>query len=312
MKHFFLQAVFVLFITNLCYSQTRPDQSSALYAIAELPTPVLNTPDFSFVFGSSDGNNPHLDESGLIREVEFVALPTTVFKVEQVLPKKGATIYRVTTVDYPYHSKKGFFIDSRFASTVNYKPSNRLRELPPKKAIIHSLISAESCRYVWGGNYRAGIPQMLMFYPPPIPLTQEVKDQWTLRGLDCSGLLYEATNGCTPRNTGSLITVGEAVPIANLNADQIIQALEPLDILVWKGHVIIVLDKDRAIESRLDYDTQRAGNQGGVKIRKLKDVLDETLQERIPVNNYADDLEGGDKKFVVRRWYAGEDNKLKR
>ena len=147
------------------------------------------------------------------------------------------------------------------------------------------------------------------FIPPPIPPSQDIKDQWILKGLDCSGLLYEATNGCTPRNTSSLISFGEPVQIATLDSDQIIQSLQTLDILVWKGHVIIVLDKDRAIESRLDYDTTREGNQGGVRIRTLKDVVDETLGTRVPVNEYTDVVEGGKKKFVVRRWYTGEGNK---
>jgi hypothetical protein len=73
---------------------------------------------------------------------------------------------------------------------------------------------------------------------------------------------------------------------------------------VWEGHVIIVLDRDRAIESRLDYDQQLEGNQGGVKIRNLREVLDETLRERVPVDDYAKDRAGGQKKFVVRRWYT--------
>jgi hypothetical protein len=303
MKHFPLYAVFLLIITNSCFGQNRPDQSPALYAIAELPTPVLNTADFTFVFGNTDGKTLHRDDSDLTREVEFIALPETVFKIEEVIPGAAATIYRVTTEDYPYPIRKGYFIDSRFVTTLNYKPPRRLQKLPPQSVIINNLLSAEKQSYLWGGNYRQGIPQMLTFYPPPIPLSQDVKDQWTLKGLDCSGLLYEATNGCTPRNTSSLISFGEPVKIATLDSDQIIQTLQTLDILVWKGHVIIVLDKDRAIESRLDYDTKRAGNQGGVRIRSLKEVLDETLEARVPVNEYTDVVEGVKKKFVVRRWY---------
>ncbi len=309
MKNFFLYVVFVLITTNPSFGQTGPGQSPGLYAIAELPTPVLNTSDFTSVFGSTDGKTLHRDDSGLIREVEFIALPKTVFKIEEVIPGPPVTMYRVTTDDYPYPTPKGYFIDSRFVITHNYKPPRRLQKLPPQGVIISNLLSAEKSRYIWGGNYRAGIPQMLTFYPPPIPPSQDIKDQWILKGLDCSGLLYEATNGCTPRNTSSLISFGEPVQIATLDSDQIIQSLQTLDILVWKGHVIVVLDKDRAIESRLDYDTTREGNQGGVRIRTLKDVVDETLGTRVPVNEYTDVVEGGKKKFVVRRWYTGEGNK---
>ncbi|MBW1853760.1 MAG: peptidoglycan endopeptidase, partial [Deltaproteobacteria bacterium] len=120
--------------------------------------------------------------------------------------------------------------------------------------------------------------------------------------------LYETTGGSTPRNTSSLITFGEPVKIAGLSASQIIQTLKPLDIIVWMGHVIIVLDKERTIESRLDYDKEHEGNQGGVRIRTLKEVVDETRKERVPVDNYEDEVEKGKKKFVVRRWYSSMKN----
>jgi hypothetical protein len=308
MKYLFLYVVFVLITTNPSFAQTGADQSPGLYAIAELPTPVLHTADFTSAFGGTDGKTLLRDASGLIREVEFIALPKTVFKIEEVISGTVATMYRVTTEDYPYPTRKGYFIDSRFVNTVNYKPSSRSRKLPPQSVIINNLLSAEHCRYLWGGNYRQGILQMLTFYPPRIPLSQDVKDQWILKGLDCSGLLYEATNGCTPRNTSSLISFGEPVKIATLDLDQIIHSLQTLDLLVWKGHVIIVIDKNRAIESRLDYDTNREESQGGVRIRRLKEVLAETFQERVPVNEYTDVVEGGKKKFVVRRWYKEEDN----
>ena len=145
---------------------------------------------------------------------------------------------------------------------------------------------------------------MLSFYAPAKILNADLEDQWMLKGIDCSGLLYEATNGFTPRNTSSLITFGESVKIANLSANQIMQEVEPLDIIVWKGHAIIILDKNRVIESRLDYDMEKEGNQGGVRIRKLKEVLTETLKTRIPVDNYEDAVEEGKKKFVIRRWYS--------
>ena len=309
MKVVFLYTLLALVITHPCSAQDRPQQSPHLYAIAQLPTPVLNTSNFPFVFGNKDGKTLHLDDSGLIREVEFVALPKTVFEIEEVLPGTAATIYRVTTADYPYPARNGYFIDSRFVKTVNSNPENRPQKLPTQKAIINNLLSAEGSRYIWGGNYRTGIPEMLTFYPPRASLSQDVLDQWILKGLDCSGLLYEATSGYTPRNTSSLISFGETVPIANLNSDQIIQKLKTLDILVWKGHVIIVIDRDRTIESRLDYDTKLKGNQGGVRIRTLKEVLEETLQERVPVNQYSDVVEEGKKKFVIRRWYTQAENK---
>lgn len=294
----------LLLMTVPC-SGGRKEEPAPLFCIAARPTPVLNTPDFRHVFGGSGGTRLHRDASGLVREVEFIALPDTVFRIEGTMPAAASTIYRVSTPDYPYPARKGYFIDSRFVTPVHDEPASRVCRMPPRKDIIKSLLAAEGTPYIWGGNYRAGIPELLSFYPPRVPLTQHEKEAWMLRGLDCSGLLYEATGGCTPRNTSSLITFGEPVAIANLPADQIIQKVEPLDILVWKGHVIIVLDRERAVESRNDYDPEREGNQGGVRIRTLKDVLDETLRNRIPVDHYGEDPAGGKMKFVVRRWYKG-------
>jgi cell wall-associated NlpC family hydrolase len=302
MKHSLFLALFCLFITTSCFGQQRTEQPPDLYAIAFLPTPVLNTPDFSFVFGNKNGNTLHLDDAGLMREVEFIALPETIFTIEKTINQGPITLYQITTVDYPYPTNKGYFIDSRFVQTTDQILPRQLKTLPDQQVIINRLLSAEGSRYIWGGNVKAGIPQLLSFYPPHSPLHPDIRDQWMLKGVDCSGLLYEATHGYTPRNTSALITFGKPVSIANLRSDQIINTVEPLDIIVWEGHVIIVLDKDRAIESRLDYDTQQGGNQGGVKIRTLKYVLDETMNERVPVNTYTDAVDGN-KKFVVRRWY---------
>ena len=304
MRNPLLLITFSLIFTTSCQDRAPAKDHSTLYAVAELPAPVLNTPDFSFIFGNKEGKTLHLDGSGLIREVEFIALPKTVFEIEETIKKGSNIIYKITTADYPYPAQKGYFIDSRFVKTIEHKPPNRLKRLPKKKAIINNLLSSEGANYIWGGNYKEGIPQMLSFYAPAKTLNADLKDRWMLKGVDCSGLLYEATNGFTPRNTSSLITFGESIKIANLGANQIMQKVEPLDIIVWKGHAIIILDKNRVIESRLDYDKEEEGNQGGVRIRKLKEVLSETLKARLPVDNYEDKVEEGKKKFVIRRWYS--------
>ena len=303
MKIPFLLITFSLIFITSCQERAPAEDHSTLYAVAELPTPVFNTPDFYLVFGGTDGETLHLDDTGLIREVEFIALPKTVFEIDGFIKNGSHMIYKITTADYPYPTQNGYFIDSRFVKTIEYKPPNRLKRLPKKKAIINKLLSSKGVNYIWGGNYKEGIPQMLSFYASTHTLNADLKDQWVLKGVDCSGLLYEATNGFTPRNTSSLITFGEPVKIANLSANQIVQEVEPLDIIVWKGHVIIILDKERVIESRLDYDKGKEGNQGGVRIRKLKKVLTETLKARIPVDNYKGEVKEGKKKFVIRRWH---------
>jgi hypothetical protein len=78
--------------------------------------------------------------------------------------------------------------------------------------------------------------------------------------------------------------------------------LKPLDLIVWDGHVVIVLDETQTIESRMDHEPENPGLQGGVRRRGLKDRLQEILAERRPVNE-AGDCEKGEECFVIRRWY---------
>lgn len=274
------------------------------YAVAKIPTPIFNTPDLLSVFGGKDGKTLNLDSSGLIREVESVALPGTVFKVEKVIHKTGIAIYKVSSDEYPYPAPKGYFIDKRFVTTVDIKPADRVRTLPSRETITRNLISHVGSEYVWGGDWKDGIPEMLSFYPPKGAIDPAVERKWTLTGVDCSGLLYESTGGYTPRNTTALLTFGKSVKIKGLKTpEEIIGKVGPLDLIVWKGHVIIILDKERTIESRLDYDKNTPGNQGGVRVRKLKDVLSDIMSEKLPVNDYWQDIDAGEKRFVIRRWY---------
>ncbi len=274
--------------------------SGERYAVALTPTPVLNTSDFAAVFGGRDGKTLQTDSCGLIRAVEFTALPGTVFRIEAALERDGQHIFRVTTTDYPYPAKTGYFIDSRFVATSHTEPPPRPRRLPAREAILACLLGAEGQRYIWGGNVCAGVPELLRFYPPAATtrLDPATRERWELKGLDCSGLLYEATDGYTPRNTSALVAFGQGVPIAGRSAAEIARMVEPLDLITWSGHVLIVLDRQRVIESRLDCK----GKGGGVRVRPLAEVLDEIMATRVPFNDYTPG-EQGRKGFVIRRWY---------
>jgi hypothetical protein len=142
---------------------------------------------------------------------------------------------------------------------------------------------------------------MTVFFPPSPThrLDTVTEGRWTLRGLDCSGLLYQATDGYTPRNTSSLVDYGAGVSIAGLDEERIAGQLRPLDLIVWKGHVMIVFDRERIIESRLDC----GGKKGGVAFRGLRETLRELLHGRSPLDTWVDTDENGRKGFVVRRWY---------
>ncbi|NCO82955.1 MAG: glycoside hydrolase [Nitrospirae bacterium CG_4_10_14_3_um_filter_44_29] len=236
MTRFFVIVLLSLSIIS-CWKQDSNSPGAqtkeAKYAVAVLPTPVLNTPDFQSVFGGSDGRTLKLTPKNLIEEVEFVALPDTVFVIEQTIKKNSYEILKVRTEDYPYPTQSGYYIDSRFVEKRIEKPQERRRKLPDKNTIIKRLLSPEllGAIYVWGGNYSKGIPELLEFYKPSGALPEDVLKRWTLKGVDCSGLLYEATSGYTPRNTDSLLFFGMPVEVKGLSPDEIAKKFKPLDII---------------------------------------------------------------------------------
>ena len=110
------------------------------------------------------------------------------------------------------------------------------------------------------------------------------------KGVDCSGLIYQATNGSTPRNTSSLIEFGDGLEIKGKSVAEISSMLMPLDLITWNGHVIIVLDENTVIESTPGL---------GVHKSDLQARLRSVLSERTPVNDW-NSTKG--KRFVIRRW----------
>ncbi|MBA3061003.1 MAG: peptidoglycan endopeptidase [Nitrospirae bacterium] len=273
-------------------AQKSVETKEAKYAVAVLPTPVLNTPDFNSVFGGSDGRTLKLTAKNLIEEVEFIALPHTVFMIEDTIMKGSREILKVSTKDYPYHAVSGYYIDSRFVDKRFEKPQERRRKLPDKDTIIKKLISADGAIYVWGGNYSKGIPEMLEFYKPSETLPDDVLKRWALKGVDCSGLLYEATGGYTPRNTDSLFSFGMPVDVKGLSPDEIAKKLKPLDIIVYKRHVLIVLSSREVIESTISR---------GMHVKNLLSAVRAVSKIMQPANDYKGDGKGNE--FVVRRWY---------
>lgn len=288
---------FIPLIAALVVSWAAPGQAAS-FGVARGATPVLNSPAFNAVFGGPEGKTLKTDPCGQVRELEFIALPGTPFKLLGEIRGKAATIYRVETDDYPAPAGRALYVDSRFIEQRDDKPPPRNRRLPAGEEIIASLKAAIGSPYVWGGNVREGVGELAgMFYRGVIP-AKEMK-QMTLAGLDCSGLLYQATGGWTPRNTSQLAEFGTGLPIAGKKVDELVRQLEPLDLIVWNGHVIIVLDRETAIESRLKCD--RPGR-GGVMTSPLRERLTEVMQTRRPVDAWP---EGGKRQdvFVVRRWF---------
>jgi cell wall-associated NlpC family hydrolase len=209
-----------------------------------------------------------------------------------------ATVFRVETDDYPVPAGSKLYVDSRFIELRGEKPLPRSRKLPPAAEVLATLKASIGSPYVWGGNLQSGVPEMIeLFYSGGVPAA--ARRQLTLAGLDCSGLLYQATGGWTPRNTSHLVSYGRAVPVAGMSADAISRQLEPLDLIVWNGHVVIVLDRNTVIESRLECGKKGSG---GVMTTALRKRLAEILRTRRPADQWP---AGGRQRdiFVVRRWH---------
>ena len=239
-------------------------------AFAKTFTPLLNTPDFSLIFG---GDTIPLDGQGLLRAVEAIAFPQTPF---QILFQTGR-IVQVKTQAYPYEGD--LFVDERFLflSQENIVKKHIDSGLPSSKEILNTLISLVGTRYCWGGNC-LGVPEMLSFYPPRSSKIQQ--DDLILKGFDCSGLIYYATHGITPRNTSSWFSFGQEIPIAGKSHSELFPLLKPLDAILWKGHIIFVQDPFHVIESRVGK---------GVVVTPLQQRFLEIKQE--------------ERSFVIRRWH---------
>ncbi len=244
------------------------------------PTPVLNSPDFQKLFGGEDGVSLPLDDQGLFRPLETIFLPETKVKITG---RSSRGIYSIVSSEYIAGK---LFIDARFLENARDTTPERVVRTPKAEKLITRLETLLGLPYVWGGNYSKGIPEMLEFYPPTKPVDPHIETIWSMKGVDCSGLLYEITDGATPRNTSQLINYGLPVKIAGKD---IISQLKPLDLIVWKGHTIIVLDSTLAIESRPGF---------GVVKTSLKERLDEVLQTKTPADSWDTPSD-----FVVRRWH---------
>lgn len=271
--------------------------SAAEYAVAHTSAPVLNMPDFNAVFGGVDGRKLKTDSCNQVRELEFIALPGSVFTVVKKLRSGAGEVFQVETSEYAAPPGVRLYVDSSFLQRMD-SSSPRRPVLPPRDEIAAALRGAVGSPYVWGGNVKTGVPELASWFFRVI--SESERGKLTLAGLDCSGLLYQASGGWTPRNTSQLLSFGRGVEISGKQASEISALLQPLDLIVWNGHVIIVLDRHSAIESRLE--CRKPGN-GGVVITPLSQRIAEIMRTRQPVDAWP----GGEKdrhRFVVRRWYG--------
>lgn len=183
-------------------------------------------------------------ERGLFIALEGVALPGT----ELIVVEKGEQVAKVNSSVFG----DGLYIDCRALKPGKGTPP----QMPPRDLILDRMQALLGAPYVWGGNAYPGIPEMMEWWPPSGPLSPEERVQWTVAGVDCSGLLYQTAEGAVPRNTSGLVSFGERLPLD-------LEVLQPLDMIVWRGHVVFVSRERMAIES--------AFSMGGVVKRPLKE-----------------------------------------
>jgi hypothetical protein len=251
-------------------------QEPARYAVAKSPIPVFNTPQAAL-----PGTPLPPDRCGQVRQLEFIALPGTLFKIIESRPDLPAIVH-VTTEAYRPSAGTRLYIATDQLAQQTSRPVQQLTPFPEKELVVQKLRSALGLPYVWGGNLREGI------------LQDGVR---RFAGLDCSGLLYEATSGFTPRNTDQLVQFGTALIIEGLPVEDILRLLHPLDLIVWQGHLVVVLDQETAIESILGCKRSRSG----VVTTSLKKRLAQIIKQRKPSNSWPTEV-GKTPRFVVRRW----------
>lgn len=271
---------------------------AAEYGIVHTAAPVLNTPDFKAVFGGMHGQKLKTDRCGQVRELEYIALPGTVFTIVNNQTYGAVNSYQVVTDQYVTPANVRLYIERRFITLSNTLPLQLVPVLPSREAVVAALRASVGSPYVWGGNVVDGIPELAAWFYQGVNATD--RKRLTLSGLDCSGLLYSATNGWTPRNTSQLIRYGQGVVIAGKQAEEIATILQPLDLIVWNGHVIIVLDRQTVIESRLECGMS---NNGGVIVTPLLQRLAGIMRTRHPVNAWPT-AQKYSNIFVIRRWHT--------
>lgn len=252
--------------------------------ITNEPIPVFNTPEFPNYF-KGKGESMPLDDQRLMRGLETILLQGMSFDPKEKLPQN---VLKIKTPNY-----RGKELYSHRFFLNNFSSKKQPINLPSVDKICKTLKELIGTPYLWGGNWPKGIPKMLELYPPAVELSHldpKIQNIWQLKGVDCSGLLYYATNGYTPRNTSDLVSYKEGLKIKELKKEEMISLLKPLDLITWKGHVIIIINEEICIESTPEE---------GVHLRKLCERIEEVLKMRKPVNkNPSDD------SFVIRRWHS--------
>lgn len=270
--------------------------------------PVFSTPDIHKLYGQAldDKDNViftelDLDSYGQIDPIVGRVFPSELLDVIEIIHSEvlKRDIFRVVGSNPFYHLPDAeCYVDSAFFAEDSGSNRERFRPRSKEEVLIELIkISDMSLPYVWGGTSDVGCKEMLDVYQFEFETHLELQ-KVIGQGFDCSGLIYFAHgNPFEPRNTSQMIESGHALDIYGRNKYEILNMIEPLDIIVWKGHVMIVITGDgMCLESRWFSPTEP----GGIMVSSFFEIYDYIVSlGRKPVNelNELNSKSG----FMVRR-----------
>lgn len=254
------------------------------FAIANSYVPIFNRPDFSYILGGIDGELL-LDHQYLFRPLEMIAFKGSVFQIEKDL---GNYVLEVTTDEYLVRQK--LYIDKRFVDLSDKLPPKRLVSIPDKQKVLLKLLSCLNKPYLWGSNICEPLTILEKYYPSAGELSPFEHQVKYCDGLDCSGLLYYATDGYTPRNTSMLINFGKSIYASD--KDQLIHQLKPLDCILTYDHISIVINQTTVIQSK---------EKLGCFLSPIQEVLEKISQKKTLVTDW--DKQKYKKLYLIKRWY---------
>lgn len=302
------------------------------YALAKADAPLLNTPDWENIFGGNSGSELQYDRFGEIDQLVLIAPKGTLLTLQRQIRKKlktgTETIYYKVGTDL-YSGSESLWVDGRFLDLQEVRPLVAAPALTDQQegdgqenlaaisatAMISRLRGFVDLPYTWHGASEAGIPDLLLFYPPSKPISERMKNDWILKGLDNSGLLSRASNGKTPLEFSRLTILGESVfpdlsQVSNTDnkgnrrdpfiekAKKLQEALKPLDLIFYEDRLIIVLDNAEVIESRY-----RSAFDGKVTVSTLFDTLVGLYQKAEFIADPSAEVTNPQvKRFFIRRF----------
>lgn len=131
---------------------------------------------------------------------------------------------------------------------------------PPPAMVIERLLGLEGAPYLYGGSAVEGSPaqrEALLargLFDPRDAADPELDRIMTSTGLDCSGLFNVATGYAFFGDTRHLYHrfaagLREVPPRARRDPAAVAEHLRPLDVLLYRGHMIVALGDDRVIQA---------------------------------------------------------------